>query len=83
MPSKAVLICRSHVTVRLMISPLNLFRHKVRFGTFSGISSIHSKGLFARKYIGAGEIIGVLDGVPASDDGEHAGTAATRESRRA
>ena len=34
-------------------------------------SQIHGKGLFARKYIGAGEIIGVLDGVPTSMDGEH------------
>ena len=34
-------------------------------------SPIHGKGLFARKYIGAGEIIGVLDVVPTSTDGEH------------
>jgi SET domain-containing protein len=34
-------------------------------------SSIHGKGLFARCYIGAGELIGVLDGVPTSTDGEH------------
>ena len=34
-------------------------------------SPIHGKGLFARKYIGADEIIGVLDGVPTSTDGEH------------
>ena len=46
-------------------------------------SQIHGKGLFARKYIGAGVIIGVLGGVPTSNDGEHAGAAAMRESRRA
>ena len=34
-------------------------------------SPIHGKGLFARKYIGAGEIIGVLDVVPTTTDGEH------------
>jgi len=34
-------------------------------------SPVHGKGLFARKYIGAGELIGVLDGVPTSSDGEH------------
>ena len=34
-------------------------------------SPIHGKGLFARKYIGAGEIIGVLDAVATSTDGEH------------
>jgi hypothetical protein len=34
-------------------------------------SPIHGKGLFAKKYIGAGEIIGILDVVPASTDGEH------------
>ena len=39
--------------------------------TYVDDSPIHGKGLFARKYIGAGEIIGVLDGVPASTDGEH------------
>jgi len=33
-------------------------------------SPIHGKGLFARKHIGAGELIGVLDGVPTSTDGE-------------
>ena len=32
---------------------------------------IHGKGLFARKHIGAGELIGILDGVPTSTDGEH------------
>ena len=32
---------------------------------------IHGKGLFARKYIGVGELIGVLGGVPTSTDGEH------------
>ena len=26
-------------------------------------SPIHGKGLFAKKYIGAGELIGVLDGI--------------------
>ena len=34
-------------------------------------SQIHGKGLFARKYIGAGELIGVLDAVATSTDGEH------------
>jgi len=34
-------------------------------------SPIHGKGLFARKHIGAGELIGVLDGVPTLKDGEH------------
>ena len=34
-------------------------------------SPIHGKGLFARKYIGAGEIIGVLDCIPTSTDGEY------------
>ena len=34
-------------------------------------SPIHGKGLFARKYIGAGEIIGILDCIPTSTDGEH------------
>jgi len=34
-------------------------------------SPIHGRGLFARKYIGAGELIGVLNGAPTSTDGEH------------
>ncbi len=34
-------------------------------------SPIHGKGLFARKHIGTGELIGVLDGAPTSTDGEH------------
>jgi SET domain-containing protein len=34
-------------------------------------SPIHGKGLFASQYIGAGELIGVLDVVPTSTDGEH------------
>ena len=34
-------------------------------------SPIHGKGLFARKHIGAGELIGTLDGVPTLKDGEH------------
>ena len=34
-------------------------------------SPIHGKGLFSRKHIGAGEIIGVLNGAPTSTDGEH------------
>ena len=34
-------------------------------------STIHGKGLFARKHIGAGELIGVLDGAPTLSDGEH------------
>jgi SET domain-containing protein len=29
-------------------------------------SRIHGKGLFARKYIGAGELIGILNGAPCS-----------------
>jgi SET domain-containing protein len=33
-------------------------------------SPIHGKGLFSRKHIGAGELIGILDGVPTSSDGE-------------
>ena len=44
-------------------------------------SLIHGNGLFARKYIGAGEIIVVLDGIPTSTDGAHAGMAAMREFR--
>ena len=36
-------------------------------------SPIHGKGLFARKYIGAGEIIGVLDCIPTSTDGAYSG----------
>ena len=34
-------------------------------------SPIHGKGLFARKHIDVGELIGVLDSVPTSTDGEH------------
>ena len=34
-------------------------------------SSIHGKGLFAKRPIGAGEIIGVIQGVPAARDGAH------------
>ena len=34
-------------------------------------STIHGKGLFARKKIKAGDIIGVVDGVPTSTDGDH------------
>lgn len=34
-------------------------------------SPIHGKGLFARKHIGAGELIGILDGAPTSTDGEY------------
>jgi hypothetical protein len=34
-------------------------------------SAIHGKGLFARHYIKAGEIIGVIDGIPTSTNGEH------------
>ncbi len=34
-------------------------------------SPIHGKGLFARKHIDAGDLIGILDGVPTSIDGEH------------
>ena len=39
--------------------------------TYVAYSPIHGKGLFARQYIGAGEIIGRIDGVPTSTDGEH------------
>ena len=39
--------------------------------TYVDDSPIHGKGLFARKHIGAGELIGVLDGAPTSTDGEH------------
>ena len=38
---------------------------------YVGNSPIHGKGHFARKHIGAGELIGVLDGAPTSTDGEH------------
>ena len=31
-------------------------------------SQIHGKGLFARKYIGAGELVGVLDDVCYADE---------------
>ncbi len=34
-------------------------------------SPIHGKGLFARKYIGAGELIGILEGASTLKDGEH------------
>lgn len=34
-------------------------------------SPIHGKGLFARKHISAGEIIGVIKGVPTTTDGEY------------
>ena len=34
-------------------------------------SPIHGKGLFAKRTISAGEIIGVIQGVPASVDGAH------------
>ena len=34
-------------------------------------SPIHGKGLFARRHIKAGEIIGIIDGIPASSNGEH------------
>ena len=34
-------------------------------------SAIHGKGLFAQQHISAGEIIGILDGVPTSNDGAH------------
>jgi len=35
------------------------------------VSPIHGKGLFARRHIKAGEIIGVIDGIPASTNGEY------------
>jgi len=34
-------------------------------------SPIDGKGLFTRRYIGPGELIGVLDGAPTLKDGEH------------
>ena len=34
-------------------------------------SPIHGKGLFARRYIGAGELISVLDGIPTTTYGEY------------
>ncbi|MEN8761096.1 MAG: SET domain-containing protein [Thiogranum sp.] len=34
-------------------------------------SPIHGKGLFARHQIKAGEIIGMIDGIPTSANGEH------------
>ena len=34
-------------------------------------SLIHGKGLFAKCHIGAGEIIGLIQGVPASEDGAY------------
>lgn len=34
-------------------------------------SPIHGKGLFAKRHIVAGEIIGLIQGVPASEDGAH------------
>lgn len=34
-------------------------------------SPIHGKGLFAKTCIPAGVIIGVIEGEPASEDGEH------------
>jgi len=34
-------------------------------------SPIHGKGLFAKRHIAAGELIGVLRGVPTSEDGAH------------
>ena len=33
-------------------------------------SPIHGKGLFARRYIGAGELIGILDGAPTLTEGD-------------
>jgi hypothetical protein len=38
---------------------------------YVGDSSIHGKGLFAGRYIEAGEIIGVIDGIPTTSNGEH------------
>ena len=34
-------------------------------------SPIHGKGLFARRHIKAGDIIGIIDGVSTSSNGEH------------
>ena len=44
---------------------------KTKSSIYVDDSPIHGKGLFARKHIGAGELIGVLDGAPTSSDGEH------------
>ncbi len=44
---------------------------KIKSLIYVGDSPIHGKGFFARKRIGAGEIIGVLDGAPTSKDGDH------------
>jgi len=38
---------------------------------YVGDSPIHGKGLFARHFIKAGEIIGIIDGIPTSSNGEH------------
>ncbi len=38
---------------------------------YVGDSPIHGKGLFARKHIGAGDLIGVLDGIPTSTGRDH------------
>ncbi len=39
--------------------------------TYVAKSSIHGKGLFAKKHIGAGELIGVIEGKPATADGDY------------
>jgi SET domain-containing protein len=39
--------------------------------TFVADSGIHGKGLFAGNFIGEGEIIGRLEGIPCTDDGPY------------
>ena len=36
-----------------------------------GDSPIHGKGLFARTFIPAGTVIGIVQGLPTTDDGDH------------
>lgn len=38
---------------------------------YAADSPIHGKGVFARRHIRAGEIIGVINGVPTSVNGDH------------
>lgn len=39
--------------------------------TYVADSPIHGKGLFASRHIGAGELIGVIEGKPATTDGTY------------
>ena len=39
--------------------------------TYVADSSIHGKGLFANHHISAGELIGVIEGTPATTDGDY------------